>query len=288
MDRKRSVFEVSTTNRIIIGVCVWYALSLSPTFAGDRLAIWRVVHDRCVVAQLLKRDPSPCEMVDLTDDGIRGYAILKDLVGRAQFLLIPTKQIPGIESPGLLKPDSPNYWQKAWSARKYVIGRVGRDLPRSTVGMAVNSAMTRSQDQLHIHIDCVQPTVASLLREHIADVTQDWAELGFDLSGRRYIAKRVVSADLEGINPFLLLAEGIEAARADMARQTLVVVGARFADGEDGFILLAGHGDPSTGNTANGEDLLDHSCTLSDALPRMLPVINQQGPGETLRVSRQP
>ena len=285
--------EAFITNRIIVGVCVWYALSLSSTFAGDRLALWHVVHDRCVAAQLHNRDPSPCEMVDLTDDEIRGYVILKDLVGRAQFLLIPTKQIPGIESPELLKPDSPNYWQKAWSARKYVIGRVGRDLPRSTVGMAVNSAMTRSQDQLHIHIDCIQPAVASQLREHIADVTQNWSELGFDLSGRRYVARRVVSADLEGLNPFLLLAEGIEAARADMAWETLVVVGASFSDGQDGFILLASRGDPSTGNTANGEDLLDHSCTLSDAqavkqLPRMLPVINQQGPVETLRVSRQP
>jgi CDP-diacylglycerol pyrophosphatase len=52
-----------------------------------------------------------------------------------------------------------------------------------------------------------------------------------------------------------------------MADETLVVVGALFADGDAGFILLADHADPASGDTGHGEDLQDHACALAATLP---------------------
>ena len=181
-------------------------------------------------------------------------------------MLIPTKQIAGIESPEILNPDTPNYWRAAWEARKYVIERLGHELPRVALGMAINSAIRRGQDQLHIHIDCIQSEVLTQVGRRADEVPQEWSKLAFDLSGRRYMAKRVNSADFDRRNPLQLLAQGIEAARLDMSRETLVVIGAKFTDGQDGFILLADRVDPSTGNRAHGEDLLDHACAIADAI----------------------
>jgi len=36
--------------------------------------------------------------------------------------------------------------------------------------MAINSAASRSQDQLHIHVACITPAVAKFLRRHQAEI----------------------------------------------------------------------------------------------------------------------
>src|SRR5581483_7670374 len=131
------------------------AASIVASRAGDRLALWRIVHDQCVPDEKENGSPSPCAAVDLSAGEERGVAILKDLVGIAQFLPIPTRRLTGIESPELLAPDAPNYWRAAWAARGAMERRLGRPLSREAVGMAINSSLARSQDQLHIHIDCV-------------------------------------------------------------------------------------------------------------------------------------
>jgi hypothetical protein len=48
-----------------------------------------------------------------------------------------------------------------------------------------------------------------------------------------------------------------------MGSQTLVVAGAIFPGESDGFVILADHFDPATGDFASGESLLDHSCVLA-------------------------
>jgi CDP-diacylglycerol pyrophosphatase len=240
-------------------------LLVSITFieGAERSALWHVVHDLCVVDQLNNGSPAPCEYVNLADGDRNGYAILKDLRGATQYLLIPTRRISGIESPDLLAADAPNYWRVAWEARSYVSRRAGIDLPRETVGMAINSATARSQDQLHIHIDCIRPDVRDGIGRHGTAFGKTWAALPFDLDGRDYVSRRVDSPDLDGVDPFRLLAEGVKAARHDMAAETLVVIGATFDGGRPGFVVLAGHADSTRDDSAHGEDLLDHTCSIA-------------------------
>jgi CDP-diacylglycerol pyrophosphatase len=224
-------------------------------------ALWNIVSDQCVPDQVQHGDPKPCASVDLKD----GYVILKDIRGRTQYLLIPTDRVTGIESPYLLTPGAPNYFAYAWDERGYVERAAGRALPRSAISLAINSAKTRSQNQLHIHIDCIRIDVQEALRGDLAAIGDRWAPLSEPLvGGHHYRAMRVAADTLAGTNPFILLADGVPGARADMGKENLVVVGAEFVAGKPGFIILNSQVDPSTSAAAGGEELQDHDCAIGN------------------------
>ncbi len=239
------------------------AAFLSLAISKDRNALWMIAHDKCVPDEEIHHNPAPCVRVDLKGGVRRGYVILKDRRGATQFLLIPTRRISGIESPDLLAPDVPNYWAAAWDNRHFVLSRAKKHLAWDKIGLAINSSSARSQDQLHIHIDCLRPDVRALLREHIAEIGTTWAKLSFALAGRRYFVRRLAAADLAAQDPFKLLASGLPDAGRNMAHETLAVAGVAFAPDNNGFVLLAARADPAKGLRAHGEDLLDHSCALA-------------------------
>ena len=248
-----------------IGAAFLIALIFPPIPAhADRLALWTIVHDRCVANLAAHRPPDPCVSVELDGGEAQGVAILKDIVGKAQHLAIPTRRVSGIESADLLAPDAPPVWREAWKARGLVNARLGVELPRGAIAIAVNSSLARSQDQLHLHVDCLAPDIANALAAYRRFLNVDWHVLPFALAGRRYWARRLDSADLSDVAPFLLLADGVPNARATMPMESLVAVGADFASDAPGFILLADQAE--LGQGGHGEDLQDHSCVI--ALPR--------------------
>jgi CDP-diacylglycerol pyrophosphatase len=232
--------------------------------ARDPNALWRVVHHVCVPDQQIFASPAPCAKVDLAD----GYVILRDPdpLAPTHFLLVPTARITGIEDPVLLSPGAPNYWAQAWRARRYVNHRAGRILGRDELSLAVNSIYGRSQDQLHIHIDCIKPTVKAALRAHASAIGPTWAPFPVLLAGEPYLARRIDGSDLAGTDPFRLLA-ALPEARAAMGEQSLVVAGETGADGHPGFILLAGRTSSGFGSKW-GEALQDHRCALAQSPER--------------------
>jgi CDP-diacylglycerol pyrophosphatase len=235
------------------------AVLLAPRPASaDSNALWHIVSEQCVPDEKQNHNPHPCTKVDLAD----GYAVLKDLVGNTQFLLIPIARISGIESSEILAPDAPNYWADAWQARSSVEDRARRHLPRDGLGLAINAISGRTQNQLHIHIDCVRLDVRTALRAHAAAIGTQWQRFPVPLVGHDYMAMRLDQPDLGATNPFVLLADGVPGARADMAHETLVVIG-DSSQGRDGFVLLAGHATPATGDWGSGEQLLDHACAAA-------------------------
>ncbi len=235
-----------------IGIVLVLVIALAAR-AADPSTLWHIVHDRCVPHQQQDHDPAPCTAVDLAG----GYAVLKDIRGDLQFLLIPTARVSGIDDPSILAPDAPNYWQPAWQARRYVEQRAGHALPRDVVSLAINSAAGRSQDQLHIHVDCLRADVNAALHAHQAAVGPDWTPFPVALAGTRYRAMRIEQDDLADANPFLLLAKSVPA--AEMRWHTLVVAGATFGN-RPGFILLDGRADLAAGDRGHGEALQDHNC----------------------------
>ena len=199
-------------------------------------------------------------MVDLDAGQDNGYVVYKDITGARQYLLMPTARITGIESPALLAPGATNYFAAAWRARSFSEARAGGTLPRDWISLAVNSAVSRSQNQLHIHIDCLSTDVHEALSRYAAAVGDTWAPFPAPLAGHTYAAIAVAGEDL-AVNPFVLLADGMPGARADMGINTLVVVGATEVRGGPGFIVLADRADGETGDFAGGEALQDHeSC----------------------------
>ena len=227
---------------------------------ADSDALWRIVSEQCVADQVQNRDPAPCSVVDLDGGQDHGYVILKDTTGARQYLVMPTARITGIESPALLAPGATNYFAAAWDARSFTEAAAGGTLPRDWVSLAVNSAVSRSQNQLHIHIDCLRADVHEALRRHAAAVGDTWAAFPVPLAGHTYTAIAVPGEELV-VNPFALLADGLPGASADMGINTLVVVGATDVHGRPGFIVLADRADGETGDFAGGEALQDHeSC----------------------------
>jgi CDP-diacylglycerol pyrophosphatase len=226
--------------------------------SSDPNVLWHIVGDRCVPDEKDNHSPRPCEEVNLAG----GYAVLKDIIGNSQFLLIPTTRVSGIESPKILAPNAPNYWEAAWQARRYVDERANRTLPRSDIGLAINSISGRTQNQLHIHVDCMRLDVIAALRDHAAAIGSTWTKFPVPLAHHEYLAMRLAQPDLANVNPFALLADGVPGARADMGHETLVVVGDTY-QGRDDFVLLAGHASPATGDWGAGEQLQDHACAAA-------------------------
>ena len=225
--------------------------------ATDPDILWKIVHNRCVVDETKFGHAAPCAVVDLR----AGYAILKDIVGQTQYLLIPTTRIAGIESPAVLAPATPNYFAEAWNETSLVDDRLGKTLPRQDLSLAINAVSGRTQDQLHIHIDCLRADVRDALARHAAAIGRNWAPFPEPLAGVSYNAMRIDEATLRA-DPFTLLADGEPGARAAMGAHTLVLVGEIFASGEPGFILLDNHAEPAAGDMGNGEALQDHTCRV--------------------------
>ncbi len=246
-------------------VALLFAGTILAGRAADPSAIWRIVHERCVPDQQAHGAPAPCAAVDLAGGERDGVAILKDINGVAQYLAIPTRRVAGIESPEILDPAAPNYWRAAWAARSFLNARLPHELPRDAIGLAINAASRRSQDELHIHIDCVAPDVRAALLAYRARLGADWHVLPFLLEGRRYWARRLDSTDLADAAPFRLLAEGAPGAKDDMAQETLAAIGATFEPGRAGFVLLADRADAQGGG--HSEDLLDASCAVAAPSP---------------------
>jgi CDP-diacylglycerol pyrophosphatase len=232
----------------------------------ERGVLWHVVQ-LCVADQLKNGRPRPCSYVSLVGGEQGGYVVLEDPLSRAQFLVMPTRRVSGIESPEILSVTAPNYLQAAWRSRTYVFHRLGRRLTRDAIGLAINSAPDRSQDQLHIHVDCLRPGVQRRIDARADAIGTTWSQLDFTLAGYRYWARRVDAPDLGGINPFRLLADLVTSTGGVMWRETLVVVGVTFAGHHDGFVLLADTADEASGDPGHGESLLDHTCALAALQP---------------------
>ena len=156
---------------------------------------------------------------------------------------------------------------------------MGHPVAREDIGLAVNSVFGRTQNQLHVHIDCVRPVVRQIIEAHSADIGARWSQLDVGVHGHRYRVRWLRDADLAAHDPFKLLAHSDPVARADMGRETLVLIGASRPNGAPGFVLLADRTSDDHKNTAAGEELLDHQCAVLSQ-PAVSSAASVQTPGD--------
>jgi CDP-diacylglycerol pyrophosphatase len=255
---KRSNPNRSAMPRIPKRIAPAWALAAAflamPACGENPDALRQIVTQQCLVHWSERHDPAPCVSVELGDPPRTdaGYALLKDRKGGAHFLLIPTRAINGIESAELASAGAPNYLAAAWEARDRLEAVVGHAIPRSAVGLAVNPMHARSQNQLHIHIECLRSDVLAALTEQVAGHPPDtWWPLR--IGAYTLEARLIAGESLGGENPFKLLNERILEEHGAMGEYTLVLAG---APGGSGFILL-------TSPTLAGELLLDSTCAAA-------------------------
>jgi len=252
---------------LILALLVLTAFLLRKRQTETGNALRQIVHGQCVPDMLTNHLPSPCVAVDLK----RKDAILKDKLGKTQYLVIPTDKATGIEDPAILKPNASNYFADAWDASSLVNQVFHRTLPRTDFAVAINSISGRSQDQLHIHVDCIQTTVKSELAQLGPEIGGTWQKLPVKLMGEEYRALWIAGAELKERNPFRLLADSLPHPAEEMGAHTLVLAGAERS-GQPGFILLDGEAPPLAAalssrirlGYASGEKLEDHQCAVGN------------------------
>jgi CDP-diacylglycerol pyrophosphatase len=220
----------SRTLRLVVPLLLAAVGACATADQGPRSKLWPLVQ-RCMAHQQADGTPDPCLLVDPA----RGYAILKDIRGTTQFLLVATDRRWGIEDPRIAASDAPDYFAEGWSARGCVIRAAGHAVPEGALSLALNSVSGRSDGQLHIHIDLLRPEVMSKLNREESAVT---------FAGHRYRLRHIAS--LSGSNLFATLAADTGGPIGDW---TIVVAG----DPRGGFFVLEDRA--QDGDAASGEEL---------------------------------
>jgi CDP-diacylglycerol pyrophosphatase len=233
---------------LLVAAVALQLLAAEDAAASDRGDLWRVVHDLCAPMDRVTGLPLPCLKIDR--DG--GVAVVRAPTDVNRIIVVPTRKIPGVESPLLLGDDGQNLWAAAWGQRQAVIAAASRPLAWSDIGMAVNSQARRTQDQFHIHVSCVDPRLKRALRLH-PPRRSGWFDLDLGGWADTYRAKRIEARDLDR-NLFRMVADELPGARESMGEQSLAVIGYGAETGEHGFVLM------DSGDGGHAEELLDHSC----------------------------
>lgn len=227
---------------------------------GERNLLWHVVQT-CVATHRLTGLSFPCLTVDLSRGVDRGFAVVRAPLEDTHVVVTPTVHTVGVEAERLQQPDAPNYFADAWSARHFVTDDLPRQPDRNDLAMAVNSRPGRSQDQLHIHVDCVRQDVRRALAAHAEAIpVGTWTRMSVLPRAPRYYATALDAPNLDGENIFRLVRNGLKIGEDEMDQVTIVVVGATV-EGKPGFVVLARQRIANSRDEAHGEALMDHACS---------------------------
>jgi len=231
-------------------ICLWAASAalLLPAFgqtakttstASKQAASCVVPRGRDALLKLMQ-----CCVRDIKSDGdcreydaVNRYVIIKDNAPTKPeaYLLIPTMTVTGIDDVQVFAAAYVNLWANAWDQSERYPGWGGR-----RIGMAINSAHARTQDQLHVHISCIDAKVA----QHLVQLPP--ANNNYDVA--------TVNDLTDGESPFWV-AKKAAGTGERMADKSVAVVKAK----EPGryYVLTTMYKD---GKGGAAEELLDQRC----------------------------
>ena len=245
--RRSSIFAFVAALVALTAFAAW-------AFPLDRQALWRVVN-ACVADLKLTGAPFPCLKVDLAGGEEQGYAVMRAPFGQ-DTILTPTRKIVGVEDPFLQSSAALNYLADAWEAWP-ILNHGRRGPPDRRFALAVNSAVVRSQDQLHIHLGCLPSSAIRTLDAAAPRLpVGEWSPIGPLIPGQPFWGFRTGTAELRGLNPFRLAAKAF--AGRNPALLTIVVAKVDI-DGADEFAILASYiGVPQAWWSVGADDLVAH------------------------------
>ena len=212
--------------------------------------LWQIISQQCIPGMQKESDPAPCEQTDLD----RGFAVLKDRNGLLQYLLLPMVRLPGIESPLLLQQSMPDFLSLAWQQRGVLAKKYGRAVPDQAIGVAINAASARTQNQLHIHISCLRPDIRYRLDQLTPRLTTLWQRER--LGAQVYLIRTLSEQQQAQESSFIRLAQEVPDARMAMGEYGMAL--ASLSDGQ--MVLIAIRHSGFTFRSA--EALLDHHCAI--------------------------
>ncbi|MFI5926597.1 CDP-diacylglycerol diphosphatase [Micromonospora sp. NPDC051543] len=131
------------------------ALCGYPTDTGGRFDLW----DRVQVCLGTRTSP-PTNCLRTTST----YVVLNGAPSNTHnYLLVPTCRVQGIECPFIATAAAPNYWLDAW-----INAQPGQPshVVYPNIGLGINSADARQQDQLHIHLAGIHSGIQTQLNSY--------------------------------------------------------------------------------------------------------------------------
>ena len=163
------------------------------------------------------------------------------------YLLIPVEPVTGVDDEKIFSPPIVDLWSSAWLWSEKYPGK-----PAALTGLAVNSVLARSENQLHIHISCALPEVTKTLWKK--KISQDASHPTSLKLGPNHTPYRVVAvSSLDGLNsPFVIARTITQTTKTEMKDQGIAVVQGKK---NHGFYVL----DTAAGR-GGAEELLDQSC----------------------------
>ncbi len=224
-----------------------------------RTALYAVVLS-CALAQDTLGHPFPCLAVAPTGASPR-TAVLRAPGLRTHVILVPTARVPGIEDPRLRHAPWGALWSDALQARRFVTEGAGFPVPAAAVALAVNADVTRSQDQLHIHAECLRPALLAAVRAERRTLGPDWRPLPRPFAGDRFLARLTSAAEIAHANLFTSIAQA-PGFGGDLSGVTALVVAADPRE-EGPLIALA-----SETRRRTVESLFDENCRATHRAAR--------------------
>jgi CDP-diacylglycerol pyrophosphatase len=205
----------------------------------DRLALRQVVR-ACVANFRLTGAPFPCLEVDLSIGRDRGDVVLRPPLSN-DLIVSPTREIVGVEDPFLQLAGAPNYFNAAWRARSFLKGADGRMPERDDIALVVNSAVVRTQDQLHIHVGCLKSSARRMLAAAAPNIPiGKWVQIAALVPHTVFWGMRIKGTDLSDIEPFRLAAEAIADKHIPL-RNLMIAAAGVHVEGDDQFLVLASY-----------------------------------------------
>lgn len=240
------------------------ALALAAVLAAyaatkDPLMLWRITQ-ACETDSRLTGSPFPCLAVDRSGGIERGHVIFHaPLLNDTVF--VPTRRITGVEDPFLSSPDAQNYFADAWRARSFVTTPGGEPPTHDRQLLVVNSRVVRTQDQLHIHMGCLNSDAHRTLASVAPSLpVGEWRLVSPFVPHQPFWVLRLGRADLDGVDPFQLVFEAFDPIVEDPARFTIGVAGATV-EGQDDLVILASYAHaPHSWWPVGADNLIDSRC----------------------------
>ena len=198
----------------------------------DRQALWSVIRTLCLPASYFGAS-FPCLKVDRA----AGYAILRPpSQSSLDFIITPTINIEGIESLSRLHEKPPHLWKAGWMSRDLLREAAHHDLSWDGIVLAVNSKFTRNQDQLHLHLGCLEPKLKEIISAEARIGGSNWRiikpksiKAGLLV---KFLTQEQIDADL-----FAMINNEIPGRENSIESQTIALAGVESGS-DRGFVLM--------------------------------------------------
>lgn len=161
-----------------------------------------------------------CKYYSATDK----YVVVKDANPRKPdgYLVIPSFPVTGIEDTRATEANPVvNFWQFGWNQ---ATNGVLKKQPRN-VALAINSKPGRDQDQLHIHLSCVLPSVAAKLAKAGKISTDPTKPTDVTLGSHNNPYEVVMLTSLTGASSPFRVIENFPHAKSHVADQSIAIIG---------------------------------------------------------------